>query len=123
MKILTFDENEEVIVIDEDEEIVQDENQQFTEEETNQLRTLLAQADKLLALVNNNEEEIVEDEDEEIIEDEDEEEVAPTKKNQNDSFMSIGATRKKKDSKSLQDDEEHQLSVADAWAKRMKGGN
>ncbi len=133
MKVLTKDSNEEIIVIDE-EEVVEGTQVAFTDEEIEQLKKLLPIADKLLALVSEEteeSEEIVDEEENETEikdedEDEDEEEDKGKKskkdKETKDSFSSVGAIPKKKDSKLLKDEQDHQLSVEEAWAKRLGGG-
>lgn len=108
MKLKVKDANEEVIEIEETDAA----SVELTEEELASLKKLLPVADKLLALLEVDDTDPVEVEAEDEDEDEEKIEVA-------DSFASVGAVHKKK--KSLEDSEQLEQAVDNAWAKRYGG--
>ena len=125
-KEFEVEEMEEVKTDDVDETKKDEEPASLSETEIDALKKLASVSDKLIALITRDEESGALDDDDDKDEDEDDkddEEIIDTdedKKLRNDSVKSIGAIEKTKSKDSLADD--HDIEVANAWAKRY-GGN
>lgn len=125
-KEFEVEEMEEVKTDDVDTTEKDEEPASLSETEIDALKKLASVSDKLIALIAHDEESGALDDDDDKDDDEDDkddEEIIDTdedKKLRNDSVKSIGAIEKTKSKDSLADD--HEIEVANAWAKRY-GGN